>query len=279
MLIFKTVSGLQKKLNKLKSQGKTIGFVPTMGALHNGHISLLNLAKKEFDISVCSVFVNPTQFNDSSDLEKYPRTLTEDIRLLTNNQNDILFIPDVKEIYPEDEDMTPKFDLGDLATVLEGEFRPGHFDGVVQVVHRLLEIVKPDAIIMGQKDFQQAAIIKKMLKLANLDTKLVVAPIIRTNSGLAMSSRNKRLSTEALLLAPNIHKTLNFFKDNYFTLNEKELRNKSLKILGDKFDLEYLSVVDADTLQKVDSSLKSKAVVLIAAWLDGVRLIDNMIID
>jgi len=246
MIVFKKISALQKHLNFLRTNGLSIGFAPTMGALHEGHMSLMEKSNKQCDITVCSIFVNPTQFNVKSDLDKYPITIQADLNMLLRKGVDVVFLPEVEEIYPEGQAYENPYDLGALAEVLEGEKRPGHFDGVVQVVDRLLEIVQPSALFMGQKDFQQFSIIQRMLMLKKSAVELVVCPIIREEDHLAMSSRNVRLSTQD---HPNIK-------------------------------VEYLTIRDGRTLQplsQVDNS--SYAVVLVAAWVGQIRLIDNIILN
>ena len=207
MLLFKEVEPLKKYLKKKQASGLSIGYAPTMGALHQGHASLIQKAKAENDICVCSIFVNPTQFNDPKDLQKYPRTEGTDIALLVGLGNDILFYPSVEAVYPKGLQI-PTFDFGQVDKVMEGKFRPGHFDGVVEVVYRLLDIVEPDKLYMGQKDFQQFTLIQHMLNQLNAKTKLVVCPIIREIDGLALSSRNVRLTPENRTKAPIISKIL-----------------------------------------------------------------------
>lgn len=280
MLLFKTVTDLQSHILKLKRHGKLIGFVPTMGALHAGHLSLVEAAKKESDIIVCSIFVNPTQFNDTEDLIKYPRTIEQDTALLTQVGCDILFLPEVEEVYPKNL-KTPNFDFGNLDTPMEGAFRPGHFDGVAQVVYRLLEIVKPNSLYMGQKDYQQWAIIQSMLQQLTSDIKLVRCPIMREKDGLAMSSRNLRLSEKARLIAPNIHKVLQEAKKDIRTLSVSETKQNAIKALNSipEFKLDYFEIADGNTLEEVTEKENSEIIVACTAvFLAKVRLIDNMIL-
>ena len=196
MVVFKQIKGLRKHLALLRSKDLTIGLVPTMGALHEGHMSLMVASKGYCDISVCSIFVNPTQFNEKSDLDKYPVTTQSDLNILLKVGVDVVFIPGVEEIYPDGDKYNMPYDLGVLADVMEGAKRPGHFEGVVQVIDRLLDIVEPIALFMGQKDFQQFSIIKRMLDLSGKHTELKECPIVRESDGLAMSSRNVRLSEQ-----------------------------------------------------------------------------------
>ena len=213
MIISNTITHLSTILKSYSDKG-TIGFVPTMGALHDGHLSLINISRKHCDYTVCSIFVNPTQFNDPKDLEKYPRPIENDIELLNSVGCDLLFLPEVSEIYPDGTSNSVTFDFGEMATAMEGQFRPGHFDGMAQVVNRLLEIVKPNFLFMGQKDFQQSAIVSKMLQLTHSEIKLVVCKTKREKDGLAMSSRNVRLSKENRYHAALIYKTLQWAKRN-----------------------------------------------------------------
>src|SRR5690242_16660019 len=197
MILFKKAKALTEHLQKLRNQNVSVGFVPTMGALHNGHISLIKKAKKECDIVVCSVFVNPVQFNNKTDFEKYPVTIEQDILLLEENKTDILFLPSVKEIYPNGTDKLQHFDLDYLENILEGFYRPGHFQGVCNVVHRLLSIVEPNKIFFGQKDYQQTLVAKKIIHQFHQQTEMIVEATLREKDGLAMSSRNMRLSNDA----------------------------------------------------------------------------------
>lgn len=276
MLIFKTVQALRDQLAHLTSAHRTVGFIPTMGALHEGHISLIQTAQANDEITVCSIFVNPTQFNDPHDLEKYPRTYREDVQLLVEAGTDILFYPDVNEIYPTD--FKPvKVDLRGLDLILEGEHRPGHFDGVVQVVHRLLSIVQPDRLYMGQKDFQQFSIIREMIGSLNLPVQLVVCPILRETNGLAMSSRNKRLSPEGRAKAGLIYRVLLEGKKLIATHQPPEIEAYCLSRLPQpEFKPDYFSIVDSITLKRISRwDETEKPVACVAVWLEGVRLIDN----
>lgn len=277
MKIFKKQADLQKYLKQYKTT--SIGFCPTMGALHAGHISLLEHSIAENEINVVSIFVNPTQFNDKSDLDKYPRPIEKDIQMLLQNKCDILFLPDVNEIYPEDY-VKIEFDLNDLDKEMEGRFRPGHFEGVTEVVHRLLEIVQPDKLYMGQKDFQQFVIIKHLLQITASPTKIIMVPIVREKDGLAMSSRNIRLSPQGRKKAVMISKIL--FQAKLMALNKslsdvlaftkKEMRSQDL-------DYEYVELVDCNSLTDVSrSNPPSNAAICVVVRIDGVRLLDNLIL-
>jgi len=280
MKVYKTVKGLQAYIKKLKAKKKRIGYVPTLGALHRGHMSLIRKSNEKCDITVCSIFVNPTQFNEVSDLDKYPRTYEADYALLKENDCDVLFFPEPRQIYPPGNDTSIDIDFKGLDTVMEGEFREGHFDGVAQVVKRLLEIVKPHELIMGQKDFQQVAIVRHMMAHFKIKTKLVVSPTIREDHGLAMSSRNERLSKKMRSQASIIYETLMWIKQNQLKYKVATLEMKALtKLSVLKFKPEYVSIIDGITLQHIKDIKKSKYVaVCTAVWAGKVRLIDNIIL-
>ncbi len=277
MIISRSIKDLQEIISSLKKINKSIGFVPTMGALHQGHVSLVKIANKMADISVVSIFVNPTQFNEKSDLDNYPRTEKEDCDLLETNHCDIVFIPTVEEIYQKD--ILLKADYGNLTNVLEGAKRPGHFDGVVTIVNRLFEIVKPDIAIFGEKDFQQLAILREMTARKNLDITIVGAPIIREKNGLAMSSRNRLLSDVAMDTALILSKTLQWCVENknkYSAIELQNLATEKLKGIPD-LRLEYLNIVDSNTFEQVtDFENHDHTRVLVAAYVGDIRLIDNI---
>jgi pantoate--beta-alanine ligase len=278
MKIFDTVKSIQEELFPLKKQGLKIGFIPTMGALHEGHISLVRQAKEVCDYVVVSVFVNPTQFNNPSDLDKYPRTLDKDIDLLTQTKTDFLFTPSSIEVYPTNY-KAPFIDLGILDKVMEGKFRPGHFQGVVEVVKRLFEIVQPDFAYFGKKDFQQVAVIKSMVKTFQFPLTIVECPIIRNENGLAMSSRNARLSPEEQKKSLVIYETLLFAKNNAKNYNPKELVEVCKKqIETSDLQLEYVEIVHPATLLSLSDQWEDGAVCCIAAYCGEVRLIDNMVL-
>jgi len=282
MLIFKQVKGLQKHLQSADNKLKTIGFVPTMGALHKGHLSLIKQSKNECKLTICSIFVNPTQFNDKTDFDKYPNTIAADIEMLNDAKCDILFLPSVKEIYPDGFIDSTKINFGFIAETLEGEHRPGHFSGMAQVVEKLLKIVKPDKLYMGQKDFQQQLIVQKLIKKLKLKIQLVAVETMREKDGLAMSSRNVRLDVASRKLAVEISKTLKGIKSKLKNQKSKieELeeggRNKLRSFK--EIEVEYFEIRSAETLKPV-SSKKEKSVALVAAKIGGVRLIDNMLLN
>lgn len=294
MIIFNTIEQLQNHLNSIRNQKKLIGFVPTMGALHMGHISLVDKAKADCDVVVCSIFVNPTQFNDLSDLDKYPRTLEADCQLLEKANCDIVFAPEVKEMYTEAELELKKQNIedkswtngksvlfGTLETVMEGAHRPGHFNGVAQVVSKLFRIVEPDKSYFGQKDFQQLAIIRSMVKQLEMPIQIIACDILREPNGLAMSSRNERLTKEERVEAAVISKTLFSIKEHYKSKSIAELKKLAeaqIKTVP-SITLEYIEVSDSETLQPIDDFKQSKsAVVCIAVKLGAVRLIDNVLL-
>jgi len=281
MTIIKTAADVINFFLIAKKKGLITGFVPTMGALHGGHITLIKKAKAENDLVVCSIFVNPTQFNDPKDFKKYPATIEQDIFLLEKAYCDILFLPSVDEMYPNGVRNDRHFDLGYLETTLEGKFRPGHFQGVCQVVNRLLEIILPDKLYLGQKDFQQCMVLKKMAETNYPTLQIVICPTQREADGLAMSSRNMRLNADERKQAVKISAALEFVKTNIKPGNIKDLILNTIKDLTTNgFEVDYLEIADANTLKIIDHwDGKESVVVLIAAFLNEVRLIDNMIID
>ena len=263
-------------------RSKRIGFVPTMGALHDGHLSLIKESKRSDDITVCSIFVNPTQFNDKKDFEKYPVTIENDIYLLEKEKTEILFIPSVEEIYPEGLNFTSSYNLGYLETILEGYYRPAHFQGVCRVMHKLLGIIQPDDLFMGQKDYQQCMVIKKLIESYNLKAHLNIVPTQRENSGLAMSSRNLLLSDAAKQKATTIYKALNFIKNNLSNMPLHHLKDeaKSILLTAGFEKIDYIEICDANTLMPLtEYNNKTKMVALAAAFIEGVRLIDNLILN
>ncbi|WP_462280925.1 pantoate--beta-alanine ligase [Salinivirga cyanobacteriivorans] len=271
------IDKLKAEVRSHKSDNKKIGFVPTMGALHEGHLSLINIAKKHADIIVVSVFVNPTQFNDPGDYEKYPRNMSKDMEMLKEVGTDIVFAPSEEEIYPEKDNR--KFDFGALEKVMEGKHRPGHFNGVAQVVSRLFDIVEPDIAVFGEKDFQQLAIIRKMVKDHNYPVKIMGAPIIRENDGLAMSSRNQRLNSEQRKSAAFINQILAASKNKSQHLSVKQLEDwvtDSLNKIA-HLEVEYFQIVDQETLQPVNNWQENcDKIGCIAVYCGEVRLIDNI---
>lgn len=280
MYIFKKNNDLNAYLTHLQKEGLSIGFVPTMGALHMGHLTLLKSAARQCDVTVCSIFVNPTQFNDNQDYEKYPVRTEEDIQKLLQTNADILFLPTKEEIYPHGTDKLPVYDFGRLETIWEGAFRPGHFQGVGQVMQCLLEIVHPDVLFMGQKDYQQLLIINELIELLAINVKMEIHPTLREPDGLAMSSRNLRLSPEARKKAPAIYQTLLFVKENFRKIAFDELLEKAQnKLTGQGFKVDYIALANAKDLQSITHPISGSMICLVAAWLDGIRLIDNMLLD
>lgn len=280
MIIIKQASRLQEYLNQQASRGLLSGFVPTMGALHEGHLSLIAESRKHAGITVCSIFVNPTQFNDPKDFDKYPKTLEQDILLLEKAGTDILFLPSVNEMYLEGLTNLEQYDLGYLETILEGKFRPGHFQGVCQVMYRLLKLVQPDLLFMGQKDYQQCMVVKRLLAIMESKTKLVPSPTVRESSGLAMSSRNMRLGADQRSEAVAIFRTLEFIKDNLSGQSLPALKAAGTEKLEQAgFRVDYVEICNADTLEPLELwDGKTPLVALVAAFLEDIRLIDNMIL-
>jgi pantoate--beta-alanine ligase len=283
MLLFKQSTDLTGYLDQKRKEGQSIGFVPTMGALHQGHLSLIEASKKEVGLTVCSIFVNPTQFNDPNDYKKYPITIGEDIYLLEKAGADVLFLPSVLDIYPNGTDHLEKFDLGFLETILEGKYRPGHFQGVCQVMDRLLTLVHPDHLYMGQKDFQQCMVVKKLLQIKKIPLRFHECPTLREPDGLAMSSRNMRLNGEERKNATAIFQALSYIKNNFEHLGLTEMIAHAKEILLEKdFRIDYLEVADSKTLEPLntlDNIKKHQTLVaLVAAYQHEVRLIDNMVL-
>ncbi|UIR56241.1 pantoate--beta-alanine ligase [Sphingobacterium sp. SRCM116780] len=281
MKIFKTKKELQDYLETERVNLKKIALIPTMGALHEGHISLLNYAKPLSDIRVCSIFVNPTQFNDPKDLEKYPRPLEQDIQLLEAADCDVLFLPSVAEMYPDPQEKW-HIDLNGLDEMWEGKMRPGHFQGVTQVVYKLFHLVQPDIACFGQKDFQQVMVIQHMIKEKNLPITIALCPTIRDKNGLALSSRNMRLSANGKTQALALSSTLQFIKDNFAIQPLAELQEQASDKLqqSDGVSLEYLAICETTTLHQANVIEPGKKyVALVTAWVEDVRLIDNMILN
>ena len=277
MKVIHTIEDLQAGLSVLKAQGKKVGLVPTMGALHAGHASLVKRSVNENDVTVVSVFVNPTQFNDKNDLVKYPRTLEADCKLLEDCGATLVFAPSVEEMYPEPD--TRQFGYAPLDTVMEGAFRPGHFNGVCQIVSKLFDAVKPHRAYFGEKDFQQLAIIREMVRQMKFDLEIVGCPIVREEDGLALSSRNARLSSDERETALNISRTL--FKSRTFaathSVSETQKMVEDAIAAAPGLRLEYFEIVDGNTLQKIgDWNETSYAVGCITVFCGEVRLIDNI---
>jgi pantoate--beta-alanine ligase len=277
MLIFKSILSLQKRLSILKKEN-SIAFVPTMGALHKGHLSLIKKAKKENDLVVVSIFVNPTQFDKEEDLVKYPKTLKADLKLLEKVNCDLVFTPTVEEIY-QDNVTSQHFNFGGIEHEMEGKFRDGHFNGVATIVKRFFEIVKPNKAYFGEKDFQQLQIIKKLVEIEKIPTKIIGCKIFREKDGLAMSSRNVRLTKEQRKVAPFIYKTLKKVKKKFDTkevsdiIDWVEKKFKKHPIL----ELEYFEIADVKTLKTATQKINNKKYrAFIAVFAGKIRLIDNI---
>ena len=282
MILFKKVIDLHKWFDAQQQTTGTIGFVPTMGALHEGHISLICNSVNANRITVSSIFVNPTQFNDPKDFQKYPVTIEKDIEMLEGSGCDILFLPSVEEMYPGGvAKQKTSYDIGYLENILEGKYRPGHFQGVCMVVHRLLDIVKPTHLFLGQKDYQQCMVIKKLLTLTGMESiQLEIRPTLREKDGLAMSSRNMRLNKEERQIAPAISHSLEMIKKEISPGKLEHLKMKAKKFLESKsLKIDYVEIADAADLTAVEVwDGKQKLVALVAAFLGEVRLIDNKVI-
>jgi pantoate--beta-alanine ligase len=275
--VFKLKKDLQQHLQTLRGEGKTIGLVPTMGALHPGHLSLITQARQNADVVVSTIFVNPTQFTDPADLEKYPRPIVQDTDKLSHAGCDILFRPDVGEMYDGNEQW--HLDIGELEFLLEGKFRPGHYQGVTQVVFKLFDIVKPDVALFGQKDYQQFMVISKMVSILKMPVKLVRCPIWRDEDGLAMSSRNVHLSPVERCNALILSKALFWLKDNFDQNNMIGLQHSAADMINKQagVELDYLEIADGETLHPAGTNSLA-LVALVAAKVGHTRLIDNVIL-
>jgi pantoate--beta-alanine ligase len=280
MVIFKRAADVQ---DYLRQQERPLGFIPTMGALHAGHISLMRQAREEGFLTVCSIFVNPTQFNDREDFNKYPKSIEADTKLLLEAGCDILFMPDEQDVYPSGSVTAKAYDFGTLEGLLEGAHRPGHFRGVGQVVGRLLEIIQPKRLYMGQKDYQQCLVISKLIDMMGKgeEIELKVCPTVREADGLAMSSRNRRLTDPQRTLASVIYQCLVSIQSKAGSTPFSIVQKECLDLLSCKgFEPEYVALADGDTLEPLsDYDSSKKQVALIAARIGKVRLIDNMLIS
>lgn len=279
MLIIKEAGELEQYVARAKNNGRSIGFVPTMGALHRGHLSLVERCVKENDESVVSVFVNPTQFNNANDLATYPRTEDEDARLLAEAGVSVVFMPSVETVYPDGTERDHEFDLGAAAEVMEGKYRPGHFQGVAQVVSRLFLLVRPDRAYFGEKDFQQIAVIRNMVKSEGIDVEIVACPIKRADDGLALSSRNALLTPEQRKAAPEIHAALMeskaYMLDHSLQATHDTVVDRLNAVPGMR--VEYFEIVDAETMQPIDDWAEARWIVgCITVYCGAVRLIDNI---
>lgn len=282
MQIIKQRNQLTPISNQLKAEGAKIGFVPTMGALHQGHISLVEASKKRANITIVSIFVNPTQFNDPKDLEKYPRPIEQDIRMLEAAGCDILYLPEASDIYGPVTQVTDKFDLAGLDLELEGASRPGHFAGVAQVVKILLEITRPDILFLGQKDFQQCLILTQLINSLKMPVELVMCPIYREPHGLAMSSRNVRLNPQIRQKAGAIYASLQYAAAMVNILTPQEIQQAATAALNtiEGFNVDYFLLLNADNLKPITPETPANRIVIITAVIvDGVRLLDNMVIS
>jgi pantoate--beta-alanine ligase len=280
MIVFNKADELHSYLATQAGTGTRIGFIPTMGALHNGHLELIKQSVSQQLLTVCSIFVNPTQFNNTNDFNKYPKTPDADITKLESVGTDILFLPETDEIYPAGTANLEKFNLGYLETILEGSSRPGHFQGVCQVMKRLLTIVDPHLLFMGQKDYQQCLVVGWLLTQMGAGTTLVTTPTVRQADGLAMSSRNSRLSDDGRSKAVAIYNTLLFVKEALMRGSlEQMLREASTKLTDAGFTIDYVSVAQVADLKIVHEwDGETPVLCLIAAFLEDVRLIDNMLL-
>lgn len=283
MIVFKKEQDLRKYLSQQRTLGKRVGFVPTMGALHAGHRSLIERSVQPETVTVCSIFVNPTQFNDKTDYDKYPATPDADLKLLLDARCDVAFMPDAAEMYPQGFEEVRTYDFGYLDNILEGAHRPGHFKGVGQIVSRLLEMVQPDMLFMGQKDYQQCMVVKKLLGMMGREQQiqLVVCDTVREDDGLAMSSRNVRLTAPQRALAASIYQCLVSIQSKQNSDHFSLVRKECLDLLKKKgLDAEYVSLADAADLTLLEDYEPSKKMVaLIAASIGGVRLIDNLFLN
>ena len=281
MLIIETLPLLRQQIRRLRMEGKRVALVPTMGNLHDGHMKLVDEAKARADVVVVSIFVNPMQFDRPEDLARYPRTLQEDCEKLNKRKVDLVFAPSVKEIYPNGTETHTYVDVPGLSTMLEGASRPGHFRGVSTIVSKLFNLVQPDIACFGEKDFQQLALIRKMVADMGFDIEIVGVPIMRAKDGLALSSRNGYLTAEQRKIAPGLYKVLSSIADK-LQAGERDL-DEIITIAGQElnekgFRADDIQIRDADTLLEVSETSK-RAVILVAAWLRDARLIDNKMVE
>ncbi|EPN9159453.1 pantoate--beta-alanine ligase [Escherichia coli] len=281
MLIIETLPLLRQQIRRLRMEGKRVALVPTMGNLHDGHMKLVDEAKARADVVVVSIFVNPMQFDRPEDLARYPRTLQEDCEKLNKRKVDLVFAPSIKEIYPNGTETHTYVDVPGLSTMLEGASRPGHFRGVSTIVSKLFNLVQPDIACFGEKDFQQLALIRKMVADMGFDIEIVGVPIMRAKDGLALSSRNGYLTAEQRKIAPGLYKVLSSIADK-LQAGERDL-DEIITIAGQElnekgFRADDIQIRDADTLLEVSETSK-RAVILVAAWLGDARLIDNKMVE
>ena len=280
MIVYRTRDDLTGHLNSVRSDKNSIGLVPTMGALHRGHASLVEKAAAENDVVVVTIFVNPTQFNDPTDLEHYPRTLDRDLEMLQKLEADLVFVPSVKEMYSEEDERV--FDLDSIDKVMEGKHRKGHFNGVAQIVSKLFLLTQPDRAYFGQKDFQQLVIVRRLTEILSLNIQIVPCPIIREKDGLAMSSRNERLSREERKLAPFIYETLKLAREKKEVLSPSEVKDWVYKRfdIESELSLEYFEIIENKALKPIsDWDEGVNKVGCLAVQLGSVRLLDNLNFD
>jgi pantoate--beta-alanine ligase len=276
MFTYSTRDSLEAALQEVRNQNRSIGFVPTMGALHDGHLSLVERASRECDAVVVSIYVNPTQFNNPDDFLKYPKTLDQDLQLLNVFPKVLVFVPTTEEVYPQDDHYDP-IELGKLDRVLEGKYRPGHFQGVVHVVRNLLNAVNPKKAYFGLKDFQQLAVIRRFVQLQGMKTQIIACDTLREPSGLALSSRNLRLTEKEKTEALVIYRTLEHIKDWRKTCKPSEAKKLALEFFQNgHLDLEYLEIIDGDEFRTLEDEWSENSLCCIAAYCGEVRLIDNM---
>ena len=277
--VINTIAALKSLLEPIKLAQQKIALVPTMGALHKGHVSLINIAQQQADVVVCSIFVNPTQFTDPKDLEKYPRPLEHDMKMLEDAGCNVVFMPSVTEMYPRPE--VWHIDLGPAEFLLEGEFRKGHYQGVTQIVKKLFDAVNPDVAFFGQKDFQQVLMIKNMVAYFNMPVQIVSCPIIREEDGLAMSSRNIHLTAADRKNALVLSKALNYVQANFAALSIPELLKEARKMISNTpgVVLDYFTIANGETLLPEEDKAHHHIVALVAARVGQTRLIDNMILN
>lgn len=278
MKVINTIAALKSLLSPIKLAKQKIALVPTMGALHKGHVSLIKVAQQHAELVVCSIFVNPTQFTDPKDLERYPRPLEHDIQMLKDAGCNVVFMPSVKEMYPVKEDW--HIDLGPAEFVLEGEFRKGHYQGVTQIVKKLFDAVNPDIALFGQKDFQQVLMIRNMVAYFNMPVELISCPIIREDDGLAMSSRNIQLTAQDREHSLVLSAALSYVKDNFQNESIPELLANAKAMINKVpgVELDYFTIANGETLQPVNEKTETNLVALVAAKVGETRLIDNMLL-
>lgn len=280
MIVLKTTKDIDYWIGEVKKNGGSIGLVPTMGALHAGHLALIGKSRELCTHTVTSIFVNPTQFNNPEDFEKYPVTLERDIFELEKSGADVLFLPSLETVYPSGIRPSKHYDLGNLETKLEGKFRPGHFQGVCQVVEKFLNIVKPDCLFLGQKDYQQCLVLKKLISMLSYPVKAVLCPTFREPDGLAMSSRNLRLNNSQRHLAAEVYKSLQYIRTNFNYLPSSILKsNVRLELEKKGFRVDYVDIADLKNLDTIpDGQSKINTIALIAVFIDDIRLIDNILL-